>query len=413
MTAALDPAEGVLMVLDGYFPSAGGGGAESQVRTLSLRMIERRVSVRVVTPMLRAGRQVECESVDGIPVHRIRYPQVRLLGSLVMLVRLALLLVRERHRYSAIHAHVAKNLAAICAVVGRALGKPVVVKLTGMLELEHGILAADTLHRRLLRRAIRSATWVQATSQRIRAQLLRCGFDEFQVRTVPNAIDTARFGGVPARRAAVRRELRIAPGDLVGVYCGRLEPEKGVALLVEAWAAALGARQDAWLLLVGEGRLRPRIEADLARLGLLQRVLLLGARDEVERYLDGADFAVLPSFAEGLSNSLLECMASALPVVGTRVSGTEDLVRDGETGWLIEPRDPRGLEAALRAVADEPRAVLRARGDAARRRIAEYASLDRVVETLAALYGMPFPEPPPAPATSQSLPSGARPGEAA
>ncbi len=395
MTAVLDSGEGVLMVLDGYFPTTGGGGAESQVRTLALRMRQRKLAVRVVTPMLREGRLIERESVEGIPVLRIRYPAIRVLGGLIMLSRLAWLLYRERDNYSAIHAHVAKNLAAVCAVMGRMLDKPVVVKLTGMLELQHGILApdGDNLHRRLLRWAIRRSTWVQATSQRIRRGLLERGFDPLQVRTVPNAIDVLRFRPDAQARSVVRAELDVPSGTIVAVYAGRLATEKGVEQLVRAWQGATDGRDDAVLWMIGEGELRPILERQLQQASPTGRIRLLGSRHDIERYLAAADFAVLPSLAEGLSNSLLEYMATGLPTVGTRVSGTEDLIVSGVTGELVEPGDSASLEAGLRTMlATDP--VERGRqGRTARTAMVDTASIDRVVETLAGLYGMPFPEP--------------------
>ena len=129
-----------LMVLESVFPSRGGGGAEMQVQTLCVELQRRGVPVSVVVPMVNFGPQAASETVDGIPVTRLRYPKIPGLGAIWMLLSFAWLLLRERHRYDVIHSHIAGNMSAVCCLVGKLLGKPVVVKLTGLTEMRGGIL---------------------------------------------------------------------------------------------------------------------------------------------------------------------------------------------------------------------------------------------------------------------------------
>lgn len=111
----------VLMVMESIFPSKGGGGAESQVRTLGMHLPARGIGVSVLVPMAAHGLQVSDAVVDGIPVHRIAYPKVPLFGGGVMLVKLAVQLFRRRHEYHFIHGHIAGNMSAVCCVMGRLL----------------------------------------------------------------------------------------------------------------------------------------------------------------------------------------------------------------------------------------------------------------------------------------------------
>ena len=102
--------------------------------------------------------------------------------------------------------------------------------------------------------------------------------------------------------------------------------------------------------------------------------------------LHAADVGVLPSRIEGLSNTLLECMSSGMPVVATRISGNEDFVRPGDNGWLCEPGDQQGLAACLASAMLLPVAEFGAMGDRARRCVEQKAGLDVVLDQLLGLY---------------------------
>jgi glycosyltransferase involved in cell wall biosynthesis len=385
---------GIALVLDSVFPSVGGGGAEFQVQTLARRMHALGLHVTVIAPMHPEGPQVESERSEGYLVLRVRYPRTRLLGGAVLLLRLAALLLSRRHRHVAIHAHIAHHAAAVCCVVGRLTGKDVIVKVTGFTELDHGILSRprgffSTVP--LLRAMMRQATTFQATSAQIAGGLVAAGFDAARVARIPNAVDTVRFAPPDAlARARLRRRLDL-PGGCTCVYVGRLEREKGADLLVAAWADAFAGREDVRLLLCGTGALRGELEALALRRGIAGQIRFEGAVRTVEDYLGAADFGVLASRFEGLSNTLLEYLAAGLPIVGTRVSGTEDLVVDGENGCLVPPGDAAALANALRRMADAGAGARAAMGEASRRRVLAYAGIDSVVARLVALYGVAVP----------------------
>jgi glycosyltransferase involved in cell wall biosynthesis len=375
----------VLMVMESVFPTAHGGGAESQVRTLGLEFLRRGMSVSVLVPMVRYGPASTVDEVDGIPVRRIPYPKLPLVGGMWMLIRLARILVRERTRYDVIHAHIAGNMSAVCSVVGHLLGKPVLVKFTGMTEMHGGVLdAAPSLGMRMRRAALRHASAYQATSERIARMMVERGFDAAKVRRIPNAVDVERFAHRQIN--AARRSRLCGDSSLVGIFIGRLEAEKGLDFLIDAWARVFEARREARLLLVGEGRERDALQARCVRLGLADQVIFVGPSRDVENYLSMADFGVLTSLHEGLSNTLLECMAAGLPVLGTRVSGTEDFVVDGRTGWLVEPGDVDSLAGGLAEVASCGIVEMRRRGREARALVDERASIRSIVDQLQGTY---------------------------
>ncbi len=376
----------VLMVLESDFTPRGGGGAESQVRTLALHLLRLGHRATVVTPLLARGRQLTAERRDRIPVGRIRYPRLPTIGAAVMCLRFGAFLLGHGRRYDAWHVHIGHHLGAVTCFVGALVGKPVVVKISGSWELEEGVMApgGHKLFDRLALRWLKRASAVQALSTRMAAELTRRGFPVERILVLPNAVDTARFPPRSAPRA---------PGaPFTAVFVGRLVPDKDLATLLEAWAQAFppGQAVDARLRLVGGGPLEGRLRAQAERLGLARQVEFLGHRDRVEEVLADADVGVLPSRIEGLSNTLLEFMASGLPPLASRVSGSEDFVVPGRNGWLFEVSDVSALAEALREAKALPPESLAVMGRQARADVEVTASLDIVAARLQALYaGVP------------------------
>jgi glycosyltransferase involved in cell wall biosynthesis len=376
----------VVFVLESKFPIEIGGGAEGQVRTLGVALQSRGIPVEVVAPMVPYGSQVEHDSVDGLRVWRISYPKVRIVGGIVMLSRLAWYLIRRRRRYDAIHAHIAHNMAAVACVVGRLLGKPVVVKITGWLEMQRGILSdRDVRLTAWARRAaVRRAAYYQATSQEIAHLLERYGFERKKIVRIPNAVDLSRFSPDAAQRD---RNSSAPARPLTGVFVGRLVPEKGLDTLISAWRQTFDTTANVQLTIVGDGPLRGTLENQVSAGCRQHQIKFVGRSQQVEQYLAESDFGLLPSLYEGLSNTLLEYMSSGLPVIGSRISGTQDLIQHRVTGWLVEPGSVADMETCLREVAslDGPRR--RQMGRAGRERVAELAGIRTVSDRLLQLYG--------------------------
>lgn len=297
----------------------------------------------------------------------------------------------SHHRIDAIVAQdpVLGGLAAI--QTGRALRVPVMLELHTDLWFDY--LDASVAHRRLLGRlamaALRSASLVRTSGPRLSSRLRAEGVDEARLRLVPYRVDTDFFapadGGRPARRAR-------AP---LAVSVGRFVAQKGYLELLESVAAVPRLR----LVLAGGGPLAAQLEARVAALGLAERVELRGwlSRDEQRALLRDADLYLQPSAAglgEWMPRTILEAMATGLPVLATEVGGIADVVADGDGGLLVGSGDREALAAAMRRLAGDER-LRSALGARARERALEEFSwkhgFDRYRAALEDLAGAPPP----------------------
>jgi glycosyltransferase involved in cell wall biosynthesis len=179
-----------------------------------------------------------------------------------------------------------------------------------------------------------------------------------------------------------------APGAPLRVLCvGRLVPEKGEAVLVDALARLRDSGRAVECTFVGDGPSRDALKARVRALGLEDRVRFTGAvgQPEIRALYAQADAFCLPSFAEGVPVVLMEAMAMELPVVTTRITGVPELITDGEDGLLVAPGRADALAEALARLDDDPELCARL-GAAGRRTVSEAFNLQRIGPELAALY---------------------------
>lgn len=368
----------VLMLLDSSYPPLQGGGTEMQVRTLTRALRRRGHRVTVFAPLVPPAGDRLVTRVDRTPAFRLPFPAIRIIGGLWLMARLFLFLLSRRRRYDVWHVHSPRRLGAVAALVGSRARRPrVVVKVASAAELVNGTLAPhpDWIGRFQYFCLKRANVW-QAISQRIARGIAERGISESRIAAVPNAVDVVRFRPVE----------RDSQGPVRFLFIGRLVAPKNLFRLLDAFALLLATHPHARLRLVGGGPLETALRQHASALGLGANVEFLGHRSDVETLLAEADVGVLPSTVEGLSNTLLECMASALPMIASRVSGSEDLVRPGVNGWLFEPEDVEGLAACLRDAASLSPDQRRALGRQARMTIEHYASLDSVLDRILGLY---------------------------
>lgn len=204
-----------------------------------------------------------------------------------------------------------------------------------------------------------------------------------RIAVVRNGVDLARFGRTP--RADARRAFHADDGTVIIGHAGRLVDVKDQAALVAA-AGLLAARHLRFhVLIAGDGPNRTALQAQIDAHGVRDYVTLLGHRADVEPLYAALDVYVLCSRSEGMPNTILEAMASGVPVVSTRVGGADELVVDGETGRLVPAAQPERLAEALAELIASPERRRRM-GAAGRVRAEESFSVDAMVDGYRTVY---------------------------
>lgn len=357
------------------------GGAQEVVRTLSRFLPE--FGCRPVVVTLRDGplrAEIEASGVEVEVLPGRRHSLVRSARAIPELARLNADLGRlaRRHRASVVQTHLLRTLDFVVLPLRARGGIRDVYWTVHNARLD---LRADQLpggsrllapkvraHRILYRVGIRGASGFIAVSE----DAARAVRDQLhpppeKLFTIPNGIDTDRYGG-PVDIAAVRRRIGIAPGHPTLVVVAKLMEQKGHRVLLEALPPVVERHPGLQVVLAGDGPLRDEIVERARGLGLEERIHLVGNRSDVAELLAASDCFVLPSLWEGLPMALLEAMAARLPVVATEVSGSRDVVVDGVSGLLVAPGDPAALSTAILGVLADPSRA-QALGRAARTRV--------------------------------------------
>ena len=275
-----------------------------------------------------------------------------------------------------------RNLAALDAVVPAALaGVP--LRIHG----EHGRdmqdLDGNNVRQRQLRRAL--FPWVHriiALSRDLESYLRdKVGVKPGRIVQIYNGVDAHRFHPSPPKTGEV----------IVFGSVGRMQAVKDPLTLVRAFIRLLdmapSLRTRARLLMVGDGPLLQEATSLLDKAGCADLAELTGAREDVPHLMREMDVFLLPSLAEGISNTILEAMATGLPVIATRVGGNGELVEQEVTGLLVPPADPEAMALAMLRYATEP-TLRRVHGHASRSTVENRFSMDAMVNAYLLIYDL-------------------------
>ena len=221
-----------------------------------------------------------------------------------------------------------------------------------------------------------------AVSDWVRRDIARYGVDPARIEVIPNGVDTTVY----RPRAPELRE-RLGGFDPLLLSVGRLLPQKGLDLLIDAVARLAADHPCLGVAIVGTGRMRGALEADVRRRGLEKRVVFTGFLEEslLPAAYSSADLFVLPSVWEVFGIVLLEAMGCGLPCVASDAGGIPEVVAEGGTGLLFPVRDPAALASRLRILVEDE-SLRRRMGAEARRRAVEVFDWDRIAERTAGFY---------------------------
>jgi glycosyltransferase involved in cell wall biosynthesis len=340
----------------------GWRGGQQQVFSLIEGLRSRRWDALAV---VRSGGELEKRLRPFVPTFGI--------SPLTPWSPLAAAAVRRRllaERVEAVHAHSAHavTLAAMATV-----GTRIPVVATRRVDFPIG---KNPLSRWKYRRLTR----VIAISAGVRSVLLSDGIPAERIDLVPSGVDFRRYQNLAALR---REDLGVPPEALVVGQVAALAPHKDQPNFLRAVALLKSRHPNLRAVIVGDGTLRASLEALAAELKISGEVRFLGYRADALACLKTFDVFCLSSWGEGLGTSIIDAMALEVPVAATRVGGIPELVEDGATGFLAEPKDAAALAEAIEKALSAPNRreiVARAREKAGR------FSIDRTVEAMEKIY---------------------------
>ncbi|MBI3399371.1 MAG: glycosyltransferase family 4 protein [Deltaproteobacteria bacterium] len=344
------------MVAPLYHLSLGGLGRQAQL--LSERIADKGGKVLVITRKMY-GVPVAHYS-QKVKIIRIWTPWPRLsaleeigfkniLIALIFSMGCAYALFRNRKAYDVAHFHGARAALFFNIFFLKLLGKKVIAKVSAA---NHALEAGSLKNSfwpigNILMRLIKSVDIFIAISDEIYQGLLRDGIEYKRIIRIPNFIDVVNFRKADISQNGQLKDTYGLKDKVIVTYCGRLVRRKGVEFLLSAWQEVVKKRNDAVLLIIGDGPMRPVLESMAGELQIKDSAFFLGWQDTVSNFLGITDLFVQPSLQEGLANSLLEAMAFGLPIVATKIGGSEDVLQNGVNGLLVEPGDSAGLASAV------------------------------------------------------------------
>jgi len=333
--------------------------------------------------LVQQGTQVE---VLSLPRHRfLAFPWF--VADMVRIWRTLAQIIAE-HKINVVQTYILGSQHFLVLALARTMGVPLVIlnfRNEKFLPFSHGGGLKNQIHRLAYRLARRWASDFVAVSAEVKQAMIRTlGLSEEDIAVICNGVDVDRYRQ-PVDRDHVRHHLGLDTKARLLITVGTLKTQKGHRYLIEAAARVMRQYPDAHFLFVGDGELRPELQAQTNACGLSDKIHFLGNRRDVSELLAASDFFVLPSLWEGLSMALLEAMAAAKPIVATAVSGTGQVMIHNETGILVPPGDAAALAQAIDELVSNP-ARARAMGEAAQRRVEAHFSMEKQAAEYQALY---------------------------
>ena len=322
------------------------GGAEEHILTLLRGLDRERFRAHLVcTPEVAAALHGDVpEDVEVTPL-RLRRP-----GQLAAALALGRLL-RSR-RVDVLHAHLF-YASLFASPIGWLCGVPAIIETPHVREhWRHGWLKGRFVVDRFVGRFVDRFIAVSEANARYLVETK--GLPAGKITVIQNGCDIRRFDPDRPPPPGLRDRLGIDPSDPVVLVLGRLAPQKGHRVLLDALPAILRHFPRTRIVCVGEGELKRDLESHARRLGVGGAVYFAGYQVDVPAWLALADLTVLPSFYEGLPLAAVESIATGRPVVATEVDGTSEVVVDGQTGLLVPPGDPGSLGVAVCRLLSDP-----------------------------------------------------------
>jgi len=323
------------------------GGYERAAERLSASLVAAGHKVKVIAERRDRGWLAH-EVLDGVEVRRLWCICRSKLHLLTSLSSYALYLLIRGRTFDVWHVHQYGLHAVITIIISKVVCRPVVLKLTSSAAQGLASTTSNSKFAALTVIVLKQVTAVVALSRETANEAQVFGIPPQRIHILGNGVDKAMFHPHNEwERSEHKKQLGIGIHSVV-MFVGRLSPEKNPDGLVTAWKRAVTLLPVGWrLVLVGDGPMYGVIEVMVNELGLKESVILVGEQHNIQEWMSAADMYVISSQNEGLSNSLLEAMASGLPVVATRVSGMTEVVDEPGAGLVVDVGDMNGLVDAM------------------------------------------------------------------
>jgi glycosyltransferase involved in cell wall biosynthesis len=352
-------------------------GAEEHILTLLQGLDRKLFRLTLACPQVLAEKLLPDlpTDVELVPVYLDRLTHV---GSALRLAQ-----VIRRRQVDILHSHMFRA-SLFASPVGWLCRVPVIIETShGREAWRHGWLKGHFVVDRWAGRFVDYYIAVSEANARYLTEQKR--LPARKVFVIWNGIDLARFKPTHLAPHGIKRSIGFDESDPLLLVVGRLEPQKGHHVLLDALPCVLREFPGARLVCIGDGALRGELEGKVRSLGLEASVRFLGYQSNVPDWLGAADVSVLPSFWEGLPITAIECLAAGKPMVATSVDGTPEVVVNEETGLTVPPGNAGLLAAAVCRLLREPE-LRRRFGAAGRRWVEEEFSIERQIFKTQELY---------------------------
>lgn len=333
----------VVMLISSFHPLVGG--AEKQAQRLGKILVEKGIDVTVITRR-HSGLKFE-EVIDGINVIRVKVSSHPRIAPISYLVKSIKYIFQNRENIDVVHAHALSAPGLTASLISFLTKIPSIAKITG---------GANELGCEIKRIYYGKAfgkyrVWFMKTnlkkfiaiSNPIYQDLIDVGVSPSKIEFLPNGINMKDYIMLGEQQKLINREdLGINKNKRIFIYAGRLEPIKGIDILLKAWTKIpYENKKDSELVILGAG------SVDISSYLHDESIIYKGKVDNVKEYLSVADVFVLPSRYEGISNALLEAMSSNLIILASKVGGNVDIINNDENGYLFEKENVEELEELL------------------------------------------------------------------
>lgn len=336
------------------------GGVSSHTYLLSRELVKRGDEVYVLT-----YPHPDVKDTGGVKVETAFAPNIKGLRGLFFFISSTFKLMSMVRRFNIelIHAHFLLPPGLIGVCVGSLLGKKTAVTAHGS---DLMIQAKNPILRSLIKFVLKKADYVLVVNQTLNDKVLEFGITQDKVYITPNAVDVEKFN---PQKKELPSGVKMSHDKPVLLFVGNLVFQKGVKYLLESKKLM---KSDAELLIVGDGPLRQELEMKVQNDGIPD-VVFVGARRDVEQIMPSADVFVLPSISEGFPITILEAMASGLPVVATNAGGISEVMNEN-VGIMVNSANPMELTSALDKILENKKIIIDM-GVAAREQALKYSTV--------------------------------------